>query len=93
LPKGEPDPLELQVLSVDICHYTFPENMDLVIQAIGRLEPSPSFQGCGSTNDELTAWAGVHGLTPRRRWGDYDGGPFDPERSPRLIMLFEKEGG
>lgn len=56
-PAGEPNPLELQVLSTDICHYTFPEIMDQVIQAIGRMESSPSFQGCGSTNEELTAWA------------------------------------
>ncbi len=41
--------------------------------------------------DALTAWCEERGLT--RRWirGDYDGGAYDPDTSPRMIVGFVKE--
>jgi hypothetical protein len=47
------DQLEYQVCRMDICHYTFPENMKLLIQAIGRMKPVDQFEGCGSYNPEI----------------------------------------
>ena len=44
----EGDQLEFQVCRMDICHYNFPGNMDLMIRAIGQLKPVHDFEGCGS---------------------------------------------
>ncbi len=42
--------LELQVCSIDICHYDFPKNLDLLLQGIGEMKPVEAFEGCGSFN-------------------------------------------
>jgi SAM-dependent methyltransferase len=39
----------------------------------------------------LAAWCAHQGLRLRRSFGDYDGGEFSPEESPRLIALFVKD--
>ena len=49
-----------QVEATDICHYTFPDNLERMIQAIGRLEPAPGFVGCGSCNPERREVARRH---------------------------------
>ena len=52
--KGDDkDELEYQVCRMDICHYTFPDNMNLIIQAIGNKQPVKNFEGCGSFNKEI----------------------------------------
>jgi hypothetical protein len=38
---------------MDICHYAFPENLDLLLQGIGRMEPINNFEGCGSFNTDI----------------------------------------
>lgn len=44
--------IEFQASRMDICHYAFPENLDLLLQAIGRMEAveEEKFEGCGSYN-------------------------------------------
>ena len=45
--------LELQVSSIDICHYNFPKNLDLLLQGIGEMMPVEAFEGCGSFNSDI----------------------------------------
>ena len=45
--------LELQVCSIDICHYNFPKNLDLLMQGIGEMKPVEAFEGCGSFNSDI----------------------------------------
>lgn len=52
IPKG----LEYQIMATDICNYAFPQNIDQVIQAIGKLEPVKNFHGCGTTNSEIKSF-------------------------------------
>ncbi len=49
--------LELQTIRMDICHHSFPKNLNLVLQAIGKLEPIEpnNFEGCGTYNDAIRA--------------------------------------
>lgn len=61
----EPLPAELtefwvQVEATDICHYTFPANLERMIESIGNLEPARSFVGCGSCDDARSEMARVH---------------------------------
>ena len=49
----EEDELEFQVCRMDICHYIFPGNMDLMIQGIGQLKPVKGFEGCGTFNRDI----------------------------------------
>jgi hypothetical protein len=55
------------ITRLEICHYSFPENIERVIEAIGKLEPVSDFEDCGSFDEErlqfsqryfsdLTAW-------------------------------------
>ena len=41
-----------QIDRTDICHYAFPENIKKTIEAIGELNSSPDFEGCGSSDEE-----------------------------------------
>lgn len=43
---------EIQVCSMDICHYAFPKNLEKLIKGIGKLKPvsEKDFEGCGSFN-------------------------------------------
>jgi len=45
--------LELQVCSIDVCHYNFPNNINLLIQGIGKMKPVKAFEGCGSYNSDI----------------------------------------
>jgi hypothetical protein len=45
--------LELQVCSIDVCHYNFPKNLDLLLQRIGEMKPVEAFEGCGSFNSDI----------------------------------------
>lgn len=45
--------LKLQVCSMDICHYSFPSNLDLLLDAIGRMQPARDFEGCGTFNQNI----------------------------------------
>jgi hypothetical protein len=40
--------LEFQVCRMDICHYAFPQNLNLLLQGIGKMKPVKNFEGCGS---------------------------------------------
>lgn len=53
---GKHEELEFQVCRMDICHYAFPGHLDLLIQAIGRLEPVENFHGCGSFDFEIRSY-------------------------------------
>lgn len=48
--------LEYQIEATDICSYAFPQNLDRLIQAIGRLEPLRAFSGCGTFSPEIAAF-------------------------------------
>lgn len=50
---GWSEKLEQQIIRMDICHYAFPENMDVLLKGIGKLEAVEGFEGCGSFNDEI----------------------------------------
>lgn len=45
--------LEFQACRMDICHYYFPENLDLLLKGIGELKPTKTFEGCGSYNLDI----------------------------------------
>jgi len=45
--------LELQVCKVDVCHYAFPKNLDLLLQGIGEVKSIETFEGCGSFNSGI----------------------------------------
>ncbi len=47
------DRLQDQIERTDICHYTFPDNIERVLAGIGSLAPSKDFQGCGSYNSRI----------------------------------------
>ena len=51
--KGEYEELEKQICRIDICHYAFPTNLDLLLKSIGEMKPAESFEGCGSFNEEI----------------------------------------
>lgn len=53
---GEWAALEYQVIATDICCYAFPDSIEQVIRAIGRLEPLTEFHGCGTSNPEIDAF-------------------------------------
>jgi len=46
-----------QIDRTDICHYSFPKNVERMIEAIGRLEPLPDFEGCASFDEERRQYA------------------------------------
>jgi hypothetical protein len=45
--------LELQACKIDICHYNFPKNLDLLLQGIGEMKPVEALEGCGSFNSDI----------------------------------------
>ncbi len=45
--------LALQCCKMDTCHYRFPENLDLLLRAIGELRPAKNFEGCGSFTPDI----------------------------------------
>ena len=45
--------LELQVCSIDVCHYTFPKNLNLLLRGVGELKPIEAFEGCGSFTSDI----------------------------------------
>lgn len=49
----EDNVLESQVCRMDICHYAFPEHVQILMGAIGRLEYLDCFEGCGTYNHEI----------------------------------------
>jgi hypothetical protein len=53
---GEHKELEFQACRMDICHYAFPKHLDLLLQAIGRMESIDNFEGCGSFNSEIKTY-------------------------------------
>ncbi|UCH14625.1 MAG: hypothetical protein JSV22_01360 [Bacteroidales bacterium] len=53
---GEYKDLELQVCSMDICHYAFPANIDQLLKAIGKMKPVEKYEGCGSFNKSIKTY-------------------------------------
>jgi hypothetical protein len=55
---GELKDIELQACRIDICHYAFPKNLDLVLQGIGKMKPvkEKEFKGCGSYDNNIKAY-------------------------------------
>lgn len=45
---GEYKDLEFQVCRMDICHYAFPANLDLLLEGLGKMKAVEKFEGCGS---------------------------------------------
>ncbi len=50
---GEYKDLELQICRMDICHYAFPANLDMLLQGIGDMKPIEKFEGCGSFDKNI----------------------------------------
>jgi hypothetical protein len=50
--------IELQASKMDICHYAFPENLNLLIKGIGQMKAveEREFEGCGSYNTDIKAF-------------------------------------
>lgn len=50
--------IELQASRMDICHYAFPKNLDLLLKGIGQMEAveEKKFEGCGSYNTEIKVY-------------------------------------
>jgi hypothetical protein len=49
--------IELQASRMDICHYAFPENLNLLVKGIGQMKAveEREFEGCGSYNTDIKA--------------------------------------
>jgi len=50
---GQFKELEYQTCRMDICHYAFPNHLDTLIQAIGKMQSHKDVEGCGSYNSEI----------------------------------------
>lgn len=53
---GEYEALEFQIIRMDICHYNFPAHLDLMLKAIGAMQPVEAFEGCGSFDTNIKAF-------------------------------------
>ncbi len=55
---GEFKDIELQASRMDICHYAFPENLNILIKGIGQMKAveEREFEGCGSFNTDITEY-------------------------------------
>ncbi len=55
---GDYKDLEFQICRMDICHYAFPNNLDLLIKGIGQMKAIEDkiFEGCGSYNTGIKAY-------------------------------------
>jgi len=55
---GEFEEIEFQACRMDICHYAFPKNLDLLLQGIGQMKPvkDKEFEGCGSFDANIKAY-------------------------------------
>ena len=55
---GELKDIELQAGKIDICHYAFPKNLNLLLEGIGQMKPvkEKEFDGCGSYNTNIKAY-------------------------------------
>jgi hypothetical protein len=54
--KGSKE-LEFHVCRMDVCHYAFPKNLDLLLQGIGKMKSIEKFEGCGSFNSDIKEYA------------------------------------
>jgi hypothetical protein len=50
---GQYKDLEFQICRMDICHYAFPQHIDILLQGIGKMRPIDNFEGCGTFNTEI----------------------------------------
>jgi hypothetical protein len=50
---GKYKDLEFQACRMDICHYAFPENLDLLLEGIGKMKAVEKFEGCGSSDSNI----------------------------------------
>lgn len=50
---GDYKELEFQICRMDICHYAFPSNFNLLLIGIGKMEPVENFEGCGSFDGNI----------------------------------------
>lgn len=50
--------IEYQACRVDICHYAFPNNLDILLKGIGQMKvvDENRFEGCGSFNTEVKTY-------------------------------------
>jgi hypothetical protein len=75
--------LNMQVCRMDICHYTFPANLNLLLQAIGVMKPAESFEGCGSFNNMIRSYAEKELLLLNEQLQSY----MDKSRSDKEEMM------
>ena len=50
--------MELQACKIDICHYAFPQNLNLLLKGIGQMKAveEKKFEGCGSYNIDIKTY-------------------------------------
>lgn len=50
--------LEYQACRLDICHYAFPKNLNLLLRGLGHMKAveDKNFEGCGSYNNDIKAF-------------------------------------
>ena len=50
--------IKLQVVKIDICHYAFPKNINLLLEGIGQMKAveEREFEGCGSFNASIKTY-------------------------------------
>jgi hypothetical protein len=53
---AEPGGIEYQIEATDICNYAFPQNLERLLQGIGKHEPVRPFDGCGTYNPEIESF-------------------------------------
>jgi len=55
-PEEAAKDLKIQACSMDICHYSFPKNLDQLLEGIGKLRLEKGVPGCGSFNPQIRAY-------------------------------------
>ena len=51
--RGQFKELEFRTCRMDICHYAFPNHLDTLVQAIGKMQSHKDLEGCGSYTSEI----------------------------------------
>jgi hypothetical protein len=81
--------LENQAERIDICNYAFPQNIERLIQGIGKLESVKTFEGCGTFYVETKSFISKEFLS-LCKWLKTDASENDPRlggKEPMKVWL------
>jgi len=84
--NSEEENLEHQICRIDICHQSFPSNLDKILQGIGKLQPVLGFEGCGSFNTDVKTFL-LHEFCILNEWLEMLTHEKQPDK-PILIKIW-----